>query len=1017
MSGVSASLPDLGAASDAAANVQTGLGGLLSLTASLTTPGPDAPLNAVSAALAGLQTHLHIDISGLSEGLPRAFTTIEHALPPDALRLVETLDGAYRTLSGLLADHALVQQIQSGASLEQTALALVDGVLAQFSQRLADLGTQLIDADTLAQVREALAMLDQLAGGTVPPPDELLGFLSHHLVGLEHTLLASAQGELGTALSQLEPLAQAAFQARLAGPGAALDAAFRPLAIALRDFDPAELTHYAALEGLLQTWADAINTAFDALEAGYDAAQVVVDQAPLQALFDAHATALEAVPLDQVPTVDDAVQAMAGLIESLLARLSMSLSPQDLAAQVQRVSASVHEMFAQSGLAQVRQILLDFIASIRDAVEAVPADDARRAVTGMLRRVHQELDALGIARVRSGIAEGFSSAHAFIHDQIGNDLLAPLAQALDTALHQLDNLPIEELGTTLADAVRQIGGVIDQLDAELGSALDELVTLLARLDTVDYRPLADEVVDEITALKIRLAAIRPESLSDVEKVALQAGLAILRAIDLESFIETNLNQGYAALDDELVQAVNTALNAWLDLRQRLGVFDGAALAAPITQAFADIQRAVASVDGAGVLAPLQQLIDQLTAQAEGLNPAALLQPLEAPYGRMMATINRANPDVWVAPLRVLHGEIDRVITLIDITPLLTTLERKERELFAQARDGLAAALESVHLPPPLDSFLDTMKALVLGLADAVFGDPDGTLRRYSLDLNGSLRPSSLFQPLDAVFDRLVAALDTLPPEQMLAALEDIRLGLGVALPALDPAAILAGLRRSEAGLAQMSPGALTGLAALPALRARLQATLEAQVDLSVDLGLARASLQARLALTLDPLSLQPEAADDAASPLPPGLPPTRLARLDARHRALVTALRLRLNTLDTRRAQAAYTQLAAGLVRVLPPFLRQSRPLTLGDVRSGLAALRPSTQARRIDEAVDRFLARLAPLQTALDGSINGFFSEIRNTALVLHPGGLKDAVAEVYAALRDRLAVLDPDALAAQLR
>jgi uncharacterized protein (DUF2267 family) len=215
----------------------------------------------------------------------------------------------------------------------------------------------------------------------------------------------------------------------------------------------------------------------------------------------------------------------------------------------------------------------------------------------------------------------------------------------------------------------------------------------------------------------------------------------------------------------------------------------------------------------------------------------------------------------------------------------------------------------------------------------------------------------------------------------------------------------------------MSPGALTGLAALPALRARLQATLEAQVDLSVDLGLARASLQARLALTLDPLSLQPEAADDAASPLPPGLPPTRLARLDARHRALVTALRLRLNTLDTRRAQAAYTQLAAGLVRVLPPFLRQSRPLTLGDVRSGLAALRPSTQARRIDEAVDRFLARLAPLQTALDGSINGFFSEIRNTALVLHPGGLKDAVAEVYAALRDRLAVLDPDALAAQLR
>jgi hypothetical protein len=102
---------------------------------------------------------------------------------------------------------------------------------------------------------------------------------------------------------------------------------------------------------------------------------------------------------------------------------------------------------------------------------------------------------------------------------------------------------------------------------------------------------------------------------------------------------------------------------------------------------------------------------------------------------------------------------------------------------------------------------------------------------------------------------------------------------------------------------------------------------------------------------------------------------------------------------------------------VLPAFLTQAAPLELGDVRAGLASLRPSTKARRIDLVVDRFFAQLAPLEGVLETATGAFFDEIRKAALVLHPGRLEQSVAAVYATLREKLHVLDPDQLAASLR
>jgi len=887
VTGATASLPDMSSVLDAASNAQTGLATFMQVAGSLGSGGASSPLHAVQQVFGGVQGALQIDLSGLSQNLPQAITTIANALPADTLAFIENLQHSYQELSDFLSNSALVKQIASGHNLEQTALAVVESVLGQFGGRLTELGSSLLDADTLAKVTSALTTLEQLASGQPPAAGDLMNLLAGQLVGVEHDLLAGASSHLNGALALLDPLSAASIETRIGGVREAASDAFQQIVTALDGFDAGDLAAYAALETLLQAWSDVLNAAFNAVEGGCNALTTVVAAPEWDTLFAAYAAALSAVPLEDVPTVDDAVEAVASVLESLLTRLRMTFSPEDLAKQIEGVSTSLHEMFAQSPLSQVRQILIDFIGRIRTAIESVPTEEVQHAVSGMLQRVKEEIDQLHIDQVRSGIAAGFQSAHDFIDQNIGADLLGGVSHTLDGALEQFNRIPIAEVGQAIAAVVQAVGGLIQQLTGELSSALDELKSLLSQLDGIDFRPLADEVVDEIDTLKSKLAAIKPDALSDVEKIAIQAGLSILRALDLETPIENELKQGFAVIDNELTRGVQAVLDAWRNFRDRIVGFDGGAIAAPVNALLDEASKAVNSVNGTLVLAPLDALLDELVSQADKLSPGALLEPLQAPYAQMMATINRVNPDVWVEPLRLLHTEIDRLITLIDITPLLDTLEQKERDLFKQARDGLAAALDTVHLPAPLDGFMDTMKTLMLALSDAVFSDPDVSLRQFNLTLAAGVKPSTLFRPLDEVFDRLLAAIEKLPANDVLTVLESLRTGLGVALPALNPVGVLRTMRDAQNRLESLSPSVLAGVIELPALRV----SLDAQLDLSPGNDAAKASLRARFDLVLGPLALD--------------VPESRLQRLETSVRNLAGALRQRINGLDASGAQAA----------------------------------------------------------------------------------------------------------------
>ena len=230
----------------------------------------------------------------------------------------------------------------------------------------------------------------------------------------------------------------------------------------------------------------------------------------------------------------------------------------------------------------MRETLIAFLGKIQTAIEQVPTEQVDSAVKGMLERVHQEIQNLGIDQVSTTIRNGFQTAHDFVDRNIDDKLLKGVSDALAAALQQFQNIPITELGEQLASAIHAAGEVIRNLEQSLASGLHEIETLLTSLDGLNFRPVADEVVDEIKALKSKLAAIRPESLSDVEKIAIQGALSLLRAIDLTGMIENELKKGFASLDGEVTKAVQAVLDAWLEFSRRIGGFDGASLAAPVT---------------------------------------------------------------------------------------------------------------------------------------------------------------------------------------------------------------------------------------------------------------------------------------------------------------------------------------------------------------------------------------------------------------------------------------------------
>src|SRR5262249_35656841 len=152
--------------------------------------------------------------------------------------------------------------------------------------------------------------------------------------------------------------------------------------------------------------------------------------------------------------------------------------------------------------------------------------------------------------------------------------------------------------------------------------------------------------------------MNPDSMSDLEKGALRAALAVLRGINLETEIINGLKQAFAAAGQVLRRLLDELAAVLERLRQQVGAFQPAQLLKTITDALSRAKALAENLNGHLFLQPLYNQLDAAIRSFESLKPGQLLDPLQGPYQMMLAAVDQLNPAAWLTPLNDLYAAID-----------------------------------------------------------------------------------------------------------------------------------------------------------------------------------------------------------------------------------------------------------------------------------------------------------------------------------------------------------------------
>ena len=313
-------------------------------------------------------------------------------------------------------------------------------------------------------------------------------------------------------------------------------------------------------------------------------------------------------------------------------------------------------------------------------------------------------------------------------------------------------------------------------------------------------------------------------------------------------------------------------------------------------------------------------------------------------------------------------------------------------------------MSRIDLPEPLRGWLLRVLPLVNGVSDLLTFDPATGLRELSRLAHESFTLSALYEPLEEIFQAVLAALHAVPPADLVAAATPLRDAV-TALDALEPQAILTQLRAGHRRLADAT--ATTVLAPLMSLH-DLRAAFHARVDVAVT---TPAGQVARVDARFDAALALLDAGDRASV----------ISTVTARQDEALTALRTGMDAVavDPRLAdaQASFIRLREAVARLIPPELPRTGALDAGAVIAACEHWRPATRGEQLDTRLSAFVAALAPAAAAVEAAADAFADDVQAAAQLVDPLALDPVVAEVFDAVRAQVEALDPSALLDALR
>jgi hypothetical protein len=960
---------------------------------SLAPTSPDSPLAGVIGALNGVEQRADVDVSGITEQLPAALERVDGVLRPANIEFVESIGAAYQTVRETLDAHPLLTQ-SGGAGVLDSVLGILQDVAGGFSTNLGTGIAEILDLDDVATLTEALATIEQLRTSFPDHVDELLPFLAQNIVGLPPALLDGLRAHVSGVLQLAVTAENLGLQPQLEGPLGALADAYFAVVAALDGFDPADAAAYTQLRAALDGMETATGSVIAAITVVYDAFGAAVDSFDwpavlnIQPLLDAAADATTGVL-----TFDDLTHEITEVLEGVTAGVERLFDTDEVTRRGMVFAEAVNQVVDSSPLMLVHDVLAEFVGKLRELIDQIPLEAVESAINDLLTQAKGAIDDLGIDEIASSIEQAFGELDTFVQEQLDENLVSTVRTALEGLGAHSPALPVKDLLAKLAYVANQAGELITSLSEGVAAHLDQLDALVANLEDLRFTPVTDEIVVELGDVRDRLRAMGADTLSDPERLAIQAALATLRALNVRGEIVVGLTAGYDDLDVLVRQALLAIRGVLDDLMAVLRQLDPAVLLQPLRTVLDEATQVVRGVSARALLAPLREQADALTGALEALRPGQLLEPLQGLYEQLRTAAEQLDPQNWLGPLSEVWSHVEGVLDLLDIRPALEALDARQRELLGQARQAILDALDDLDLPEPVATFVAGLRPAIEAMTDAVLGDPDARLPEVLLYQPVREQVTALLRPLDEVYQLVVDLVAEAPEEAVVGAMNALRQGVG-ALDDADPSGLVRRFVQARDTFAATTPEVLLNAAlTLPNLSARFElAAGDAPAERQQDVETTRARF------------VSVEAGIDIQAP-------------KLRHVEISARLAGRVATLDPGPVAESYARLRAGLERLVPDFLRGDEPLDLPAILAGLVSLRPSSRTASLDAAIARLVSGVSRIRAGLDPVVAKLFEAVRKALGQISPLIIKEALDELYTALHDKLAVLDPGAIVPRIR
>lgn len=999
-------LPDLNGLLAVSGEAQDQVGGLLNMLSSF---GDMLPPD-ITQVFESLENGLNIDLGGFEEQFPAIMEQIQQAMPPETRGKIDLVITGYNTLRDILQNAG---SIPPTALIQEMATALLQTLLNLIKDELTAWAQQHVSAEQVEMVQVAIVKVQELQGKFPTSADQVVPFISENFLGISPETFNDPVSHLDEIVGVLGSFDPSQFGLDAAVP-TSLNAVFDELNGAIdRLQTAAELETQQAVQRLnetldtvdsaLQTVDDALATVEHTVQGGYERLIAEIDQYQWSAIFDRYRQFLLSVTLPEVFSIDD----VHSRFEAFLNSLTLEPMVNDLNARLQALQAQILGTFNTSPLQDFRAQLLGTLQTVQETIEQIPTEELNALLDQAFALIQEQMNRLHLNEIKDRILQGLQMLEDFITQNINDVMKNKIQTAINQALSVLDNFSLGALLDQLGiDQIidTQIVPLFDEVQAQLDQHTQKLKDMLARLDTLSFKPIGDAVVTEINGVQQKLKAINPNALSAMEKTAIKGAVAIIENIDLDKIIAEQIKGVYHQAEGEVKSLLGQVADLLNMLWEQIEQYGPDRLLAPINDGLNTAVEWINKISADIVFDPLYEQVGKLLAFVKNFAPEDLLDPLQGYFDTMMNAIKSFDPAGWLEPAQQIYDQVVEMIGRLNPAPLFDEFAAQQEQFFADIKALILDGYDSAGMP---EIIAGRLRPLVAGMADAVLGDPNTEWQRVELDLVDQIAPAALFTPLDNLYDQLLTLVRQAPLDDLVTVINRIQEIIGM----LSPGFIVDKLRELQGKFFALVPDSGVIDIGLPFDTQALTRTLNrfnARIRvLPADITAGLTERIARIAERLRQIIAHIDPASETSL----------LARLKTMYDSLIANLRGKLDNLDASSVQAAYADLVNRVYALLPPFLHGSEALTVESFMAGFETLRPSVILESVGTILNRLIAQLTPLQDTLEEGVNQFLQKVREVMGLINPLSLRGPIERIFNTIMAKIPAIDLGEIATRLR